>query len=250
MARVPPRSSAASAGSTRSPTGANKIAASSGSGGMSAAAADRGGAELAGELLGLLAAGQHVDGGALGERDLGGQVRAAAEAVQAEAAARRQLGPLQRVVADDARAQQRSQLQIGVALRQPVRVRRRDGQVVGVAAVGVPAGVPRVRAQVLQAARRRTCTADRSSAARPRRPGPRPAKLCCRCRRPLRFSPRPRPRRPPRGRASRPAGAAAGRPRSRAGRCGTRRRPGPSAAAHPGPAPGRHRCCSGAAAGR
>src|SRR5207302_11510100 len=48
--------------------------------------ADGGRAELAGELLGLLAAGEHVHGGAAGQRHLGGQVCAAAEAVDAQAA--------------------------------------------------------------------------------------------------------------------------------------------------------------------
>src|ERR1700761_2132121 len=123
MDSVPPRSSAAMAGSTRSPTGANKMAASSGSGGAAA-----------------------------GQRDLHGQGGAAPEAIDAEASAVGEFGPLERAVSDDARAQQGRQLIVGVAVGEPVRVGGGDGQVLGVATVGVPAGVAGVRAQVFRVA--------------------------------------------------------------------------------------------------
>ena len=72
-----------------------------------------------------------------------------AEAVDAQPTAGRQLRTPQRPPADDAGAQQRRQFGVRVAVRQAVgEVGRRDG-VLGVPAVGVPARVARVRAEVL-----------------------------------------------------------------------------------------------------
>ena len=84
-ASVPPRSSARSATGTSSPAGANRIAASSGSGGAASAAPGRGRARAAAPAAGLRRAGQHVHRGPLGERDLRGEVRGRAEAVDARA---------------------------------------------------------------------------------------------------------------------------------------------------------------------
>ena len=117
-------------------------------------------------MLGLLAAGEHVHGGAAGQRHLGGQVRTAAEAVDAQAAVLRELGPLEGAVADDAGAQQRGQFLVGVARREPVRVGGGHGHVLGVAAVGVPAGVQAGRAQVLGVA-----AAERAGVIGPAEPG-------------------------------------------------------------------------------
>ena len=97
------------------------------------------------------AAGHHVHLGALRQRDLRGDVRAAAEAVQAQPAAGRKLGAQQRPVADDAGAQQRGKLAVAVTARQMVSESRRDCGEFGVSAVGVPAGVAGMRAQVLVA---------------------------------------------------------------------------------------------------
>jgi hypothetical protein len=111
----------------------------------------RGGTEIERELLGGLAAGHDVHLGALGERHLCGDVCAAAEAVDPEPATGRQLGPEQRPIADDAGAQQRRQFGIGVSRGQPVDITGWCRDEFGVAAVGVPAGVARIRAEVLRA---------------------------------------------------------------------------------------------------
>ncbi len=100
----------------------------------------------------------HVDSRTARERDLGGQMGAAAEAVDAERAARGQRGTQQRVIADDARAQQRRQFLVAISARQRQREVRGDGGEFGIAAVGVPAGVARVRAQVLRAAQAEPAT--------------------------------------------------------------------------------------------
>ena len=90
MASVPPRSSARSATGTSSPAGANRMAASSGSGGASSAPPADAQPSSRARRRASVAAGEHVHGGALVQRDLGGEVRRAAEAVDAEPAARRQ----------------------------------------------------------------------------------------------------------------------------------------------------------------
>lgn len=91
--------------------------------------------------------------GALGERDLRAQMGAAAEPVQPEPPARRQRAPAQRAVTDDARAEQRSQGDVvDVVEGESVGERGRDGRVLGVAAVRVPAGVLGGRAEVLRPA--------------------------------------------------------------------------------------------------
>ena len=93
---------------------------------------------------------------------------------------------------------------VGVPVGQPVGVRGGHGGVLGVAAVGVPAGVARVRAQVL--ARRGGSTTHspqvcRSQATPTRSPDREPGHVRRRA---------PRPRRPPRGRAP-PAARCGGR---------------------------------------
>ena len=90
--------------------------------------------------------------GALGQRDLRGDVRAAAKPVQPQPAAGRQRGPLQRPIADDAGAQQRRQLTVAVAAWQMMGESRRDRCEFSVAAVAIPTGVAGIRAQVLVAA--------------------------------------------------------------------------------------------------
>lgn len=87
----------------------------------------------------------------LGHRDLRGQVRRGPEAVDAQPAARRQRTAAQRPVADDARAQQRRQLGRVLPVGERIGVVRRDEGRRGEAAVGVPAGVPGGRAEVLAA---------------------------------------------------------------------------------------------------
>ena len=117
---------------------------------------------------------------------------------------------------------------VGEPVRDPVGERRWYDDVLGVAAVGVPAGVRRPRAQVLRAAAAPAARARRCCAARRRPPGRRRATP--------RHAPRPgrRPRRRPRGRARPPGALAAGRRRRSAGRCGTPRTPAPGPAPRPG----------------
>ena len=114
---------------------------------------------------------------------------------------------------------------------QPVGVRLGHHGVLGVAAVGVPAGEPGRRAEVLAPACGTTGTARRCPAARRSRSGRRG-----------RTAPPPPRGRPPcrrsRGRARSPSGVGAGRPRPGASRCGTRHRPGREPAPPPAPARG------------
>ena len=70
-ASVPPRSRAARAGGTSVPTGAKRMAASSGSGGAASASSGAGRSELEGQVLRLLGAGHDMDAGAAGKSDLG-----------------------------------------------------------------------------------------------------------------------------------------------------------------------------------
>jgi hypothetical protein len=93
--------------------------------------------------------GQYVDRRTLRKRHLGGQVRRSAEAVDAELATGWQRRPSKRSIADDAGAQERRQLVVRIARRQRVGVSRWDDRVLGVSAVGVPAGVAGERTQVL-----------------------------------------------------------------------------------------------------
>ena len=140
MASVPPRSSADSATGTSSPAGANRMAASSGSGGASRVSPAHGRAQLEGELACRRRPGHHVDGRALGDRHLGGEVGRCAEPVDAEPPARRQRCPAQRPVADDPGAQQRCRLLVVEAGRERVGEALVDHGMLGVPAVGVPAG--------------------------------------------------------------------------------------------------------------
>ena len=195
-AKVPPRSSASSAGSTRSPTGANRIAASSGTGGGSAApcadAAPSSSASSRASAPRVIT----CTSAPWRQRDLRGDVGAAAEPVEAEPTARRQRGAQQRAVADDAGAQQRRKLAVAVAARQMVGESRGDRGEFGVAAVGVPTGVARSGHRFSSPADS-TCRRRRCAVARRSRPGHRP-----RTRRRPRRRP-PRLRRPLRVRASR-----------------------------------------------
>ncbi len=109
-------------------------------------------AEREREPAGRLGPGHDVHPRSLRQRHLRGQVGRRAETVDPQPAAGRQLRPAQRSEADNARAQQRRQLPVGVAGRQLVGVVGADDGVLGVAAVGVPAGVAGRRAQVLRAA--------------------------------------------------------------------------------------------------
>ena len=228
IASVPPRPSARSATGTRSPAGANRIAPSSGSGGSSAESPGRVSAEIQGQPPIALAARQHVHAQPLVQRDLGGEVRAAAESVDPEAAARRHGRAFQRPVPDDARAQQRRGVLVVDGLGQPVDKRLVGDARVRVAAVDVPAGEPRCHAQVLGAATAEPARPVR--AAEPRHADPVTGREPAR-----RRSRRHRRCPPPRGRAPPPAGAAASRPPPGAGRCGTPR----STGRQPGPDRGR-----------
>ena len=149
MASVPPRSSAASAGGTSVPTGANRMAASSGSGGGVVRVPGAGAPSSSASSLCLGRAGHDVDAGAAGQRDLRREVRRAAEPVDAEAAALGEVGPLQGAVADDAGAEQRRDLDVVERLGERVGVGLVDHGVLGVAPVDVPAGEARVEAEVL-----------------------------------------------------------------------------------------------------
>ena len=143
------------------------MAASSGSGGGSSRVAGRRARRARGPAA--APSGDRVSTctvGALGEGDLGGEVGGGAEAVDAETAAGRQLGPAQRPVADDPRAQQRRRLLVAEPVGQPVGEALVDDGVLGVAAVGVPAGEPRGDAQVLVAA-----PAEAAASARVPQPG-------------------------------------------------------------------------------
>ena len=170
-ARVPPRSSARSATGTSSPAGANRIAPSSGSGGCAVGRAHRVDAELGGQAPVALAAGQHVHAQPLSQRDLGGEVCAAAEPVDAEPAAGRHRRAVQRAVADDAGAQQRRGLLVVDGVGQPIGERLVDHAGIGVAAVEVPAGEPRVLAEVLLRRCGRSGRCRRCRPARRRRSG-------------------------------------------------------------------------------
>ena len=74
------------------------------------------GAELAGQGLVVLTAGQDVNAQSLCQRDLGGQVRAAAEAVDAQPATVGNGGTLQGPVADDPGTEQRGGRLVGQAV--------------------------------------------------------------------------------------------------------------------------------------
>ena len=122
MARVPPRSRAASAGGTSVPTGAKRMAESSGSGGAAVGVPGAGGAELEGQPLCLVGAGHDVDAGAPGQGHLGREVGGATEAVDAEPASVGQVGPPQGAVADDPGAQQGRRLHVVEPVGQRVGV--------------------------------------------------------------------------------------------------------------------------------
>ena len=85
--------------------------------------------------------------------DLQGQQRGRTEPEQAEPSAGLDAGHLERAVADDAAAQQRGGGEVVEAVRQSEREVGTDGDPGGVSAVAIPAGEPRVRAEVLAPAR-------------------------------------------------------------------------------------------------
>jgi len=109
----------------------------------------RGDAEVEGVTPGGGGAGQDVDGGALGQRHLGRQVGRGAEAVEPEPPAGGQRGPAQGPVADDAGAQQWRGRLVVEGGGEAVGVGLVDHGVLGVAAVGVPAGEAGIGAEVL-----------------------------------------------------------------------------------------------------
>ena len=110
-----------------------------------------GGAQVERQLPGLGRPGEDVDPGPLGHRHLGRQVGRAAEAVDPEPPARGTSGLPQRPVADDPRAQERGRHVVGERVGERVGVALVDDQVLGVAAVEVPAREQRIDAQVLAA---------------------------------------------------------------------------------------------------
>ena len=130
------------------PTGAKRMAASSGSGGAVVGPPGAGRPQVEGQAAGV--GGPRVitwTRAPLGQGDLGRQVGRTAEPVDPEAAAGRQLGPPQGPVADDPGAQQRRRLDVAEAVGQPVGEPLVDHRELGVAAVDVPPGE-----------RRRPCT--------------------------------------------------------------------------------------------
>jgi hypothetical protein len=150
----------------------------------------RGRAQLEGEAPSLLAPGEHVHGGALVQRDLGGDVGRSSEAVDPEPPARWQGRPAQRAVADDAGAQQGRRVPVVEGLGQPVGVALVDHGRLGVAAVRVPTGEggathrfssPRLQKRHVPHVRRSQGTPIRSPAANRSAPGPR-ASTCPRSR--------------------------------------------------------------------
>src|SRR5882672_3210684 len=147
IARMPPRSRAASAGRTRSPAGAKRIAASSGSGGGPAARRD-------------------VDGAVVKAGDLDDDVRRGTEAVEAEALALPNAAPLVGAVADDAGAKERRQRRRRNCRRQRVGERRGHDDVIRVPPVDVPAGESRRETEVFVAQE-----AEAAAAARRIEPG-------------------------------------------------------------------------------
>ena len=161
-ASVPPRSSARNATGTRSPAGANKIAPSRDSGGASRRR-PLNQRQLGGQLLVGLAPSQDVDAQALRQRHLCGQMRAAAETVDAERAAGWYRRTDQCPVADDASAQQRGQVLVVNACGKRVRKGLVDEAEVCVAAITVPAGERRRKAEVLRAAPTESATAVRAA---------------------------------------------------------------------------------------
>ena len=174
MASVPPRSSASRAGATRCADRCEQDGRIQRYRRRVGGALRRRGAQRQRQFTVLVAAGHDVHLGAAGERDLGGDVGAAAETVQSETAAGRQVRAQQRAVADDARAQQRGQFGIGVARRaadarkrlEPWRIRhilrRRPSPCSATAGRGSPGR------------RRSTDIARRCGAARRSRRGPPP----------------------------------------------------------------------------
>ena len=151
MANVPPRSSAASAGGTRVPTGAKRMAESSGSGRRCVGGPGTRGPELQRQRLRLGRPGHHMDAGAMGQCDLRRDVRGAPEPVDPEPATFGEVGPPEGPVADDPGAQQRCDLLVAEPLGQGVGVRLLDDRVLRIPAVDVPAGEARGEAQVLAA---------------------------------------------------------------------------------------------------
>uniref|UniRef100_A0A0U1PBP6 Uncharacterized protein n=1 Tax=Mizugakiibacter sediminis TaxID=1475481 RepID=A0A0U1PBP6_9GAMM len=149
---VPPLAVAASAAGTSAPSGANRIAASSGSGGAASDAPRPHGAQFARERLrgGIAGARERIHLAALVARQLRDDVRGGAEAVQPEPA--RVAGEAQRAVADQAGAEQRRGFGVAVLRGQGEAVARVGERVLGVAAVELIAGEARLLAQVLAAA--------------------------------------------------------------------------------------------------
>ena len=156
IASVPPRSSASSATGTSVPTGAKRMAASSGSGGASAEPTADAAPSSSASRRASSEPRHDVHRRPLVQGDLRREVCRRAKAVDAEPAARRQRRAAQRPVADDPGAQQRGRLLVGEGGRQHVRVRLGDDRVLGEPTVGVPTGETRRDAKVLGAVRAKT----------------------------------------------------------------------------------------------
>jgi hypothetical protein len=108
--------------------------------------------ELQRRLLRRLRSGQHVNGGTLGQRQLGRQMGRCTEAVQTEPTTLGRLAPSQGAIPDDAGTRQRRRFKVVVPKSQRVCELRRHGDALCIAAVGIPAGVGRLRTQVLHPA--------------------------------------------------------------------------------------------------
>ena len=117
---------------------------------------------------------RHVDLAAACAGDLRDDVRGRSEAVEAELLTRLDPAPPQRPVADDPGAQERRRLGVRERVGDRVGERLVHDRVFGVAAVGVPARVPRAGAEVLAAvAAERAASARARAATRCRRGPPR-----------------------------------------------------------------------------
>ena len=133
------------------PTGAKRMAESSGSGGAASAAPTLVAPSAERERLRLGRPGHDMDAGAMGQCDLRRDVRGAPEPVDPEPAALREVRPQERPVADDPGAEQRCDLLVAETLGQGVGVRLLDDRVLRIPTVDVPAGEARREAQVLAA---------------------------------------------------------------------------------------------------
>ena len=149
MARVPPRSRASSAGSTRSPTGAKRMAESSGSGGGSARPTRTDRPELECQRPRALRSGHDVHSSTLGHGNLSGRDGLIPRIRICPADPRGKLRPSQRPIADDSRTEEGGRLFIAEGVGNRVGVAFLGDHILRVAAVDVPAGEERCGTEVL-----------------------------------------------------------------------------------------------------